>query len=60
MKLQEANAELEKIIAESGDTVYCLAERDSYGKPISIALDGEFTPEQISRIAEIASKINHI
>ena len=58
MTLEEANAELDKIISECNDTVYCRAKIDSYWKPVSVHLDGEFTPEHIARIAEIAAGID--
>lgn len=57
MTLDDANLELGKIVEQNYDTVYCKAEADHYGMPISVHLDGNFTPEDIQRIATIALSI---
>jgi hypothetical protein len=57
MKIDDANEALDKIVEESMDTVFCEAKLYSYGKPVSIRLEGEFSPDDVLRIAIIAKHI---
>jgi hypothetical protein len=58
MNIEEANAELDKIIEGSGDTVYCRAINDThYTGKVVIRLDGDFTHSQLAHISGVALRV---
>ena len=57
MTIDEANKALDGICVKNMGTIYCKAEKDSYGKPLVVHLEGGFTPDDIRQIADIAKAI---